>query len=46
MDARNEAYATKEVDETVDEDEEINREVDMIFEFGDDDQEEVVEEDG
>jgi len=41
MDARNEAYAAKEVDETVEDDEDINREVDMIFEFGDDDEEEV-----
>jgi len=47
MDARNEAYAAKEVDETVDDDDEdINHEVDMIFEFGDDDEEKVVEEDG
>jgi len=43
MDARNEAYAAKEVDEMVDDDEDINREVDMIFEFGDDDKEELVE---
>jgi len=45
MDARNKAYAGREVDETVDDDEDINREVDMIFEFGDDDEEEIVEED-
>ncbi|KAI4938579.1 hypothetical protein J4E85_001020 [Alternaria conjuncta] len=45
MDARDEAYATKGVDETVEEDEDINREVDMIFEFGDDDEEGVVGED-
>ncbi|KAI4658076.1 uncharacterized protein J4E79_007057 [Alternaria viburni] len=45
MDARNEAYTAKEVDETVDDDEDLGREVDMIFEFGDDEEEEVVEED-
>jgi len=45
MDARNEAYAAQEVDETVDDDEDINREVDMIFEFGGDDEEKVVDED-
>ncbi|KAI4606379.1 hypothetical protein J4E80_010131 [Alternaria sp. BMP 0032] len=46
MDARHEAYAAKEVDEMVDDDDEdINREVDMIYEFGDDKEEEVVEED-
>ncbi|KAI4654244.1 uncharacterized protein J4E78_007289 [Alternaria triticimaculans] len=46
MDARNEAYAAKEVNETVEEDEDINhddeditREVDMIYEFGDDKEE-------
>jgi len=39
MDARNEANAAMEVDETVEYDEDINREVDMIFEFGDDDEE-------
>ena len=46
MDARHEAYAAKEVDEMVDDDDEdINREVDMIYEFGDDKEEEVFEED-
>ena len=46
MDARNEAYAAEEVDEMVDDDDEdYNREVDMIYEFGNDKEEEVVEED-
>ncbi|KAI4617172.1 uncharacterized protein J4E87_008412 [Alternaria ethzedia] len=45
MDGRNEAHAAKEVDETDGDDEDITREVDMIFEFGDDDEEEVVGED-